>query len=100
MLPCDGPAVCKPATAPPPTRLEKILRVLAVLTMVMTLPQVYSVWTEGGTGVSLASWSSYLVSSVAWLVYGLEKRDATIYLVCVGWIILDAAIIGGLLVRS
>jgi len=29
--PCDGQAICKPETAPPPTGLEKILRLLAVV---------------------------------------------------------------------
>lgn len=45
MLPCDGPAICPPEGAPPPTLLEKFLRFAAVGTMLMTVPQVWSIWT-------------------------------------------------------
>jgi hypothetical protein len=36
-----------------------------------------------------------LVSACLWFVYGIQKRDKTIYLACIGWIALDAAIIVG-----
>lgn len=73
---------------------------MSVFTMLMTLPQVWAVWGGGGvSGVSLASWATYLVVAVLWLVYGLRKRDPTIYVACVGWILLDAAIVIGVLVH-
>ena len=46
-------------------------------------------------GVSLVSWSAYLVSACLWFVYGLKKGDRTIYLACIGWIVMDAAIVVG-----
>jgi hypothetical protein len=30
-------------------------------------------------------------------VYGVRKRDPTIYVACIGWILLDAAIVAGIL---
>jgi uncharacterized protein with PQ loop repeat len=99
MLPCDGRTVCPPETAPPPTALEKILRVLSVVTMLMTVPQVVSVWTAGAAGVSALTWLTYLFSAVVWMIYGIRKRDKTIYLACIGWIVLDAAIVVGVLVK-
>ena len=99
MLPHDARAVCDKA-AGEPTGLERLLRWLAAITMVMTVPQVVQIWREGGGGVSLISWVTYLVSSVAWLVYGLKKHDVTIWAVCVGWIALDAAIVVGIVVRG
>jgi uncharacterized protein with PQ loop repeat len=98
VMPCDGQAVCPPEK-PPPTRLEKFLRVMSVVTMLMTVPQVVSVWTEGAAGVSALTWLTYLGSAVAWMIYGLQKRDKTIYLACIGWIVLDAAIVAGIIVR-
>ena len=99
-MPSDAAAVCHEQGAPPPTGLEKVLRVLSVVTMLMTIPQVVSVWSEGGaSGVSAATWLTYLVSAVLWLIYGIQKRDKTIYLACIGWIVLDAAIVVGVLVR-
>jgi uncharacterized protein with PQ loop repeat len=100
MLPCDAQAICKPDNAPPLTGLEKILRILAVVTMVMTIPQAVAVWRESNVGgVSLTSWVTYLAAAIAWLVYGIQKRDRMIYLECVGWIVLDVAIIAGIVVR-
>jgi hypothetical protein len=33
-------------------------------------------------------------------VYGFHKRDKTIYLACIGWIVIDAAIVAGVLVKG
>src|SRR5579859_4230987 len=99
MLPHDARAVCDKA-AGEPTPLERFLRWLAAITMLMTVPQVLAIWRgDGASGVSLVSWLAYLASSIAWLVYGLQKRDATIWVVCIGWSALDAAIVVGILVH-
>ena len=64
--------------------------------MLMTVPQVLTIWVERDAGgVSLVSWISYLVAACLWFVYGLQKRDKTIHLACVGWALLDAAIVIG-----
>jgi uncharacterized protein with PQ loop repeat len=95
MVPAD-PVVTAPATG-----LEKILRTLSVVTMVMTVPQVLAVWTgPSASGVSLVSWAAYLVSACLWFAYGLQKRDKTIYVACVGWVALDAAIVAGVIMRG
>ena len=100
ILPCDGNAVCGEQGSPPIDGLERILRILSVATMVMTVPQVYTIWVDGNaTGVSLLSWITYLVSACVWFVYGIRKRDKTIYLACIGWIALDAAILAGIIVH-
>ena len=97
MLPCDGPAICKPERTP----LEQALRILAVVTMVMTVPQVIAVWTQPNAGgLALVSWATYLVSSAAWLVYGIRRQDALICLTNAGWVGLDAAIVAGLVLRQ
>jgi uncharacterized protein with PQ loop repeat len=91
----------EPVVPPAATSLEKILRGLSVVTMAMTVPQVLAVWTgPSASGVSLVSWAAYLVSACLWFVYGLQKRDKTIYAACIGWIALDAAIVAGVIVRG
>ena len=100
MLPCDGPAVSKEDREPSRTALEGTLRILAVVTMVMTIPQVIAVWTQPtGSGFALVSWLAYLVSSIAWLLYGIRQRDALICLTNAGWVGLDVAIVAGLILR-
>ena len=97
MLPADAPAV----TGQPDSTLEKILRGLSVFTMLMTVPQVWTIWVGGNAaGVSLLSWLAYLLSACLWFAYGLKKRDKTIYLACVGWVVLDAAVVTGVMVHG
>jgi uncharacterized protein with PQ loop repeat len=72
---------------------------MSVFTMLMTVPQVLAIWVgRAAHGVSLTSWLAYLVGASLWLAYGIEKRDRTIWVACIGWILLDAAIVLGVLV--
>jgi hypothetical protein len=41
-----------------------------------------------------------LAAACLWFIYGIQKGDKTIYLACVGWVVLDAAIVVGILVHS
>jgi uncharacterized protein with PQ loop repeat len=81
------------------TAMRPLLGGLSVFTMLMTIPQALTIWIRHqAAGVSLISWSAYLISAVLWLWYGIQKRDKNIYLPCVGWIVLDIAVIVGVLV--
>src|SRR5262249_24345631 len=88
------------ATAPPSdTKLRGLLGAMSIFTMTMTIPQVLTIWVgQQATGVSIVSWSAYLVSAVLWLWFGIRKRDSNIYLPCLGWIALDSAVIAGAVV--
>ena len=91
------PAIHKDLT-PPETWIEKVLPFLSVVTMVMTLPQIYTIWVDREvSGVSLLSWATYLIAACFWFVHGLQKRDKAIYVACVGWVLLDAAVVVGVL---
>ena len=77
-------------------RLRRALGAMSFFTMFMTIPQVVTIWIgRQAAGVSLLSWSAYLVSAVLWLWYGIHKRDKNIYLPCLGWIVLDGGVIVG-----
>ena len=80
---------------------SRILGATSLFTMLMTVPQVFTIWVSHQTaGVSIISWSAYLFSAILWFAYGLHKRDRNIYLPCVGWVGLDAAVIAGVLVYA
>jgi uncharacterized protein with PQ loop repeat len=79
-----------------PPLLKKAIGAMSVFTLVMTVPQVWTIWVaRQAAGVSLLSWAAYLVSALLWFAYGLSKRDRNIYLPCIGWISLDAAVVLG-----
>jgi uncharacterized protein with PQ loop repeat len=79
---------------------DKVLPALSVLTMALTVPQVWSVWVQDNTsGVSLLSWGAYFVAACLWLVDGVRKHDKTIWVACIGWVILDGAVFLGALLH-
>jgi len=79
--------------------MRRLLGSLSVFTMLMTIPQVLTIWVgHQAAGVSILSWSGYLISAVLWFWYGIQKQDRNIYLPCVGWIALDGAVIVGVLI--
>ena len=80
------------------TGLRRLLGGMSVFTMVMTIPQVLTIWVgQQAAGVSLLSWGAYLVSALLWFWFGIRKGDKNIYLACVGWIALDVAVIVGVI---
>lgn len=101
MLPPDGQAVGQSSSSHSPTGLEGTLRIFSIVTLLMTVPQVLTVWlSRNASGVSIISWTAYLISACLWFVYGIRSHDKTIYVACVGWIILDAAIVIGVIVHG
>ena len=82
--------------SPSETAFGRLLGAMSVFTMLMTVPQVLTIWVgHQAAGVSVVSWSAYLLSAILWFWYGLQKKDRNIYLPCVGWVGLDAAVIVG-----
>ena len=78
------------------TLLRRVLGMMSAFTMLMTVPQVYTIWVgHEAAGVSVLSWSAYFLSAILWFWYGLQKKDRNIYLPCVGWVGMDAAVIVG-----
>ncbi len=87
-------------TDAPASPVAKILPFVSIATMVMTLPQIWTVWVDGQVaGVSLLSWGTYLLGSCLWLIHGLALRDKAIYVACIGWILLNGAVVLGVLVQ-
>jgi uncharacterized protein with PQ loop repeat len=81
------------------TVLRRLLGGMSVFTLIMTVPQVLTIWIgHQAAGVSILSWSAYLASALLWFWYGIQKRDKNIYLPCVGWIGLDCAVIVGAII--
>ena len=100
VLPPPRGSATEPRAPPAFGLLEQVMSVVSVLTMLSTIPQVFNVWIGSASGVSVVSWVSYLVAACLWLIHGVRKHDKSIYLACIGWIILDAAIVIGVIVRQ
>jgi uncharacterized protein with PQ loop repeat len=93
------PQPATPPAQPAGDLVDKALPFLSVLTMAMTVPQVWTIWVEHNVGgVSALSWGTYLLASCVWLVHGLRQKDPKMWMACVGWVVLDAAVVAGVLV--
>jgi uncharacterized protein with PQ loop repeat len=100
VLPAPRQSATDPQPSPAFSLLDKVISLMSALTMLSTVPQVVQVWVGTASGISLVSWASYLVAACMWLIHGVRKHDKSIYLACIGWIILDAAIVIGVIVRQ
>jgi uncharacterized protein with PQ loop repeat len=99
MAPAPDPASGVAHTSTTDAMLRRVLGGMSIFTMLMTVPQVLTIWVgHQAAGVSILSWSAYLASALLWLWFGLRRQDWNIYLPCVGWIVLDAAVIAGAVV--
>jgi len=79
--------------------LRRFLGGMSIFTMVMTVPQVWTIWIERqAAGVSILSWGAYLLSAVLWFWFGLKQGDKNIYLACIGWMVLNGAVVVGAIV--
>jgi uncharacterized protein with PQ loop repeat len=79
--------------------LRRLLGGMSIFTMLMTIPQVLTIWVgHQAGGVSLLTWGTYFVSAILWLWFGIRKHDKNIYLPCIGWILLDSAVILGVVI--
>ena len=86
-------------TFPQEAAMKRMLGTLSIFTLLMTVPQILAIWaTHQAAGVSILSWSAYWISALAWFWYGVQKRDRSIYLPCVGWLVLDGAVVVGALI--
>jgi len=81
------------------TALRRLLGGMSIFTLLMTVPQVLTIWVgRQAAGVSVLSWSAYLLSALLWFWFGIQKRDKNIYLPCVGWIVLNSAVVAGAMI--
>ena len=95
MNPNPAPAAVHPSG--PDAVLRRIMGGMSVFTMLMTIPQVLTIWiSQQAAGVSIFTWSAYWFPPS--FGYGSEYRNKNIYLPCIGWIVLDTAVIVGVFI--
>lgn len=83
----------------PDRGLRRVLGGMSIFTLLMTIPQVLTIWIgRQAAGVSLFTWGAYLLSAILWFWYGMRQQDKNIYLPCIGWIALDVAVLVGVIV--
>jgi uncharacterized protein with PQ loop repeat len=78
--------------------LDKCIYVVGIIGPIMTLPQVHMIWINHKVeGVSLVSWSAYLIIAIFWISYGLAHKEWPIIITNALFLILDAVIVVGII---
>ena len=78
--------------------LDRLTYVTGVLLPLATIPQAYSVLVNKSTeGVSLITWSFYLVSSLLFAIYGIVHKERLLMITYIPFVLIEVAIVIGLL---
>jgi len=78
---------------------DKFAYFVGVLGALITLPQIMKIWIEkNASGVSLISWTGYLVGAMFWLTYAILHKEKPLILTYSIWIILDILIVIGVFI--
>ncbi len=78
--------------------IDKFIYIIAIIGIVMTLPQIWNIWVgKEAAGVSALSWAAYTFIAVFWFVYGIVHKEKAIIFNYTALIILDALVVIGTL---
>ena len=78
------------------SRIEKVAYVAALAGPLSSVPQLWEIWMDRhAAGVSLVTWTLFLVTSTVWLFYGLSKRDRPLIISNALWVVFEAFIMLG-----
>jgi uncharacterized protein with PQ loop repeat len=78
--------------------VNKIIYVVAIAGPLMTIPQILKIFLEkNAAGVSLTTWSAYIVLGFFWLSYGIMHKEKPIIITNTLWIIIEVIIVMGII---
>ena len=72
--------------------------VVAIVSPAMTIPQALLIWTHHQTaGLSLPTWIAYTFVSIAWLTYGVLRKQSALTLSQACTFAIDVGVVVGIL---
>ncbi len=82
--------------------IHKIILPIAMLSPIMTIPQVFQVWTAQGKveGVSITTWAGYGIGTLFWAIYGYAHKDKPLFFANLFLFVMDVLIVVGVLSHS
>lgn len=76
--------------------LDRLVLAVAVVEPVMTIPQIHKIFSEqNAQGVSMATWSFYVLAAVIWLFYGFKIKDLPVIVASALWIVMEGLVVIG-----
>jgi len=79
--------------------IDELIYVVAFIGPLMTIPQVITIWLERRVeGISIITWSSYVVLAIFWISYGLIHKEKPIILANFLYLFVNTAVVLGVLI--
>lgn len=70
--------------------LDKLLMIIAVVSPMMSLPQLYSVFVlHQVAGLSFISWASWALFNLPWIAYGFVHKQKPLVLMYTLWFLIN-----------
>jgi uncharacterized protein with PQ loop repeat len=81
--------------------VDRAIYFMGAFGVVMTIPQGAKIWIgKDASGVSVISWSAYLIGAIFWLIYGVMHKEKPIIFTYSLWIVLYVIIVTGVIIYS
>ena len=78
--------------------LENLVGVIAVIYPLSAIPQIIEIWMNKNVeGVSLLTWSLFLVLTIPLIIYAIVKKDRKLTIMWSLWSLCYVAIISGII---
>lgn len=79
--------------------LDKIIIWVCIIGPFTAIPQALEIWVQKkAAGVSITSWSLYIIFAAFWLFYGIVHKDKPIIINSFLWIVIDVLVVIGVLI--
>jgi uncharacterized protein with PQ loop repeat len=79
--------------------LDHLVLSLAVIGPMFDIPQLYQIYAKkSAEGVSFFTWFLFAFFAIPWLIYGIVHKEKPIIISYALWILIDSAIVIGVLV--
>jgi uncharacterized protein with PQ loop repeat len=78
--------------------IDRLVYIAGIVGPIMSIPQVLRVWVEQeARGISLISYSSYIILDLVWITYGLVHKEKPIVIMYILWTFVNISIVVGAL---
>ncbi len=83
------------------TSIDRVMLAVSVINPLTALPQIIQIYTtKDVSGISVASWVLFAITSAIFLIYGILHKIKPIIITNLLWLVMDVAIIVGVMMYS
>lgn len=87
-----------PAQTPGVKLLDVVIKIVAVISPAMMIPQILLIYTEkNADGIAPLSWFAFALFNIPWIIYGIVHKEKPLVLMYILWFICNVLVFTGAL---